>query len=85
MWRHWFGIVAAVLLISSESAFAQSRVALVIGNSSYQAAVSLPNPVNDGKAVADALDRGGRGDVPGSRGALARGAHHATPGRADRA
>ena len=59
MWRHWLGIVATVLLISSESVFAQNRVALVIGNSNYQAAVSLANPANDAKAVADALTGAG--------------------------
>src|SRR5262245_56806519 len=59
MWRHWLGIVAAALVISAESAFAQSRVALVIGNSDYQAAVSLLNPANDPKAVADALTGAG--------------------------
>lgn len=58
MWRYWLGIVAAVLLIS-ESAFAQSRMALVIGNSNYQAAVSLANPANDSKAVAEAFTRAG--------------------------
>ena len=31
------------------------RVALVIGNSSYQAATRLPNPSNDAKAIADKL------------------------------
>jgi uncharacterized caspase-like protein len=59
MWRHWLGIVAAVLVLSAESAFAQSRLALVIGNSDYQAAVSLLNPANDAKAVADALTGAG--------------------------
>ena len=58
MWRYWLGIVAAVLLIS-ESASAQSRMALVIGNSNYQSAVSLPNPVNDAKAVADSFTGAG--------------------------
>jgi uncharacterized caspase-like protein len=58
MWRYWLGIVAAVLLIT-ESAFAQSRMALVIGNSNYQAAVSLANPANDSKAVAEAFTRAG--------------------------
>jgi hypothetical protein len=41
-WRQWLGILAAALLIS-DSAFAQSRLALVIGNSNYQTAVRLPN------------------------------------------
>jgi hypothetical protein len=58
MWRHWLGILAAVLLIS-DSAFAQSRLALVIGNSNYQTAVRLANPLNDAKAVAEALGAAG--------------------------
>src|SRR5262245_22503509 len=61
MWRPWLGTLAAVLLIS-QSAFAQSRLALVNGNSNYQCAVSLPNPANDAKAVAEAL-RAARFDV----------------------
>jgi uncharacterized caspase-like protein len=36
-------------------ASAQTRLALVIGNSSYRAVTPLPNPVNDAKAVADEL------------------------------
>ena len=35
------------------------RVALVIGNSNYQHAVTLPNPVNDGKLIADTLRKAG--------------------------
>jgi uncharacterized caspase-like protein len=38
---------AAVLLVLSQPAFADKRVALVIGNSAYQNAPLLPNPVND--------------------------------------
>src|SRR5207244_3073298 len=56
MWRRRLGIpVAAAFLLISQSAFAQSRLALIIGNSNYQAVTSLPNPVNDAKAVAEAL------------------------------
>jgi uncharacterized caspase-like protein len=36
-------------------AWAQTRLALVIGNSNYRAVTPLPNPVNDAKAVADEL------------------------------
>ena len=35
------------------------RVALVIGNSNYQHAVKLPNPVNDGKLIGDTLRKAG--------------------------
>jgi uncharacterized caspase-like protein len=38
---------AAVLLVLSQPALADKRVALVIGNSVYQNAPLLPNPVND--------------------------------------
>lgn len=34
-----------------------TRVALVIGNSAYQAVPNLPNPVNDATAVAESLER----------------------------
>src|SRR5712671_2493390 len=46
----------SVLLIVStwlgcNSAFAEKRVALVIGNSAYQKVAKLPNPANDAAAV----------------------------------
>src|ERR1700724_4337389 len=37
----------------------EQRVALVIGNSNYQNVVSLPNPANDAKAVAELLNTAG--------------------------
>ena len=40
-------LVATVLLLLCQPAFADKRVALVIGNSAYQNAPLLPNPVND--------------------------------------
>src|SRR6516162_746141 len=40
-------LAAAVLLTLSQPAFADKRVALVIGNSAYQNAPPLPNPAND--------------------------------------
>ena len=39
--------LAAVLLLVGEPAFADKRVALVIGNAAYQNVARLPNPVND--------------------------------------
>ncbi|MEA3094186.1 MAG: hypothetical protein QOJ04_5528, partial [Caballeronia sp.] len=54
MSRLWLRI-GAVLAIGSwiglTAAFAESRMALVIGNSAYQTVSALPNPVNDAKAV----------------------------------
>src|SRR5262245_3732883 len=46
------------LLLSGGAAFADKRVALVIGNSSYAHAPALDNPVNDARAVCDAGRRG---------------------------
>ena len=45
------------IVVNALPAAAAKRVALVIGNSAYQNAAALPNPVNDGRAVADALRR----------------------------
>ena len=42
-------LLAAALLLAAGPAFAEKRVALVIGNAAYQNAPRLPNPVNDGK------------------------------------
>ena len=38
-------------LLISHPAFAEKRVALVIGNSAYQNVAKLPNPANDATAV----------------------------------
>jgi uncharacterized caspase-like protein len=53
-----------VLLIFSiwlgcSSAFAEKRVALVIGNSAYQKVAKLPNPANDAAAIAAMLKSAG--------------------------
>jgi uncharacterized protein YraI len=40
---------------TSQAQTSDVRVALVIGNSAYQAATRLPNPSNDAKAIADKL------------------------------
>src|SRR5215831_11793166 len=49
--------LVAVLLGLSVRAHAQTRVALVIGNSAYQKVVNLPNPAHDAQDVSDALRR----------------------------
>ncbi len=46
-------------MFSVESSYAQERIALVIGNSSYEHADVLPNPQNDAVAIGDALERVG--------------------------
>jgi len=50
-------LVAALLLLAAmgSSAHAEKRVALVIGNSTYQTAPKLPNPVNDARLMSDTL------------------------------
>ena len=47
--------VLAGLTLAAHGAWAETRVALVIGNSTYQHGGRLPNPVNDAAAVAQAL------------------------------
>jgi Caspase domain len=71
--RRWlptrFYISAALILIFaaySTGAFAEKRVALVIGNSAYQNVAKLPNPVNDARAIAALLKKAGL-DVVESR------------------
>jgi uncharacterized caspase-like protein len=51
--------VAAFVMIGSSAAFAESRVALVIGQSAYKAVTPLPNPANDAKAMAAMLTDAG--------------------------
>jgi uncharacterized caspase-like protein len=53
-----FGAQSAVLL-GSTAAWAESRLALVIGQSSYRSIAPLPNPVNDAKAMAQMLGDAG--------------------------
>jgi uncharacterized caspase-like protein len=45
--------------LGCSSAFAEKRVALVIGNSAYQKVARLPNPANDAAAVATMLKAAG--------------------------
>lgn len=49
----------AALVMSVAPAAAEKRVALVIGNSAYQNASRLANPVNDAKAMADLFRNAG--------------------------
>jgi uncharacterized caspase-like protein len=53
--RAVFALLATMLI--SASAYAQSRVALVIGNGAYRQVSALPNPTNDANDVADSLQR----------------------------
>ncbi len=51
--------IAAAVLFGSSAAFAEGRVALVIGQSAYKAVTPLPNPANDAKAMAAMLTDAG--------------------------
>src|SRR5437773_913276 len=55
---HWkfFGALLLTVIFAS-SAMAEKRVALVIGNSSYQNVARLDNPKNDAALIADTLGR----------------------------
>jgi len=52
-------MAAAGLLWSAGAAMAESRMALVIGQSAYRAVTPLPNPANDAKAMAQLLGDAG--------------------------
>src|ERR1700709_148639 len=58
--------LAVVLLLVCQPAWAEKRVALVLGNSAYQNVAALPNPVNDGAVIAATLKDAGF-DVVDSR------------------
>lgn len=49
------GLVALALLLTLSAASAERRVALVLGNSQYQHAPALTNPVRDAQAMAERL------------------------------
>jgi hypothetical protein len=53
------GLALGLLLIWANPAFAERRVALVIGNSAYQNAPALPNPRRDAQAMAAMFQRAG--------------------------
>jgi hypothetical protein len=53
----WVLLIAAAVLAIPQYADAQSRVALVIGNGTYQKVPALPNPLHDAQDVSDALKR----------------------------
>src|SRR5260221_10709724 len=55
--RH--ALLAAGILLGSHTAFAENRVALVIGQSNYRSVVALPNPANDARAMSRLLGDAG--------------------------
>src|SRR6202158_5436581 len=52
-------MLAAAILLGSHAAFAENRVALVIGQSAYRAVTALPNPATDAKAMSQLLGDAG--------------------------
>ena len=66
-----WALAAAALLLVCEPAFAEKRVALVLGNSAYQNVAPLANPVNDSARIASTLKDAGF-DVVDSRRDLCR-------------
>src|SRR6202049_4959579 len=56
-------LLAAVLLLVCQPAFAEKRVALVLGNSVYQNVPQLANPVNDGAVGAGTVKAAGSDGV----------------------
>src|ERR1700741_952253 len=52
-------IIPAALLLASVPAWAENRMALVIGQSAYKSVPALPNPGNDAKAVSQLLTDSG--------------------------
>jgi uncharacterized caspase-like protein len=54
-----WALAAAAFLLVSEPAFAEKRVALVLGNSAYQNVAPLANPVNDSSKIAATLKDAG--------------------------
>ena len=59
-------LLAVALMFGARPAFAEKRVALVLGNSAYQNVAPLTNPVNDGAVMAATLKDAGF-DVVDSR------------------
>ena len=61
MFRHALlnGMVTAAILLGTEAAFAENRLALVIGQSAYRSVPKLPNPANDAKAMSQLLSDSG--------------------------
>lgn len=62
MIARFFAVLTACWLLyswSSDVALAERRVALIMGNSTYQNVIRLPNPAKDAAAVADLFKRAG--------------------------
>jgi hypothetical protein len=55
MWLRLLALLPAGLMAWSAAAFAETRIALVIGNSTYKTVTVLPNPANDAKLFTEFL------------------------------
>ena len=51
----WFLQIIVCLVVVNSPAFAEKRIALVVGNSNYQNVARLNNPTNDARLMADTL------------------------------
>src|ERR1700751_5286794 len=58
-----WGMMLAGWCLAGAPAYAEKRVALVIGNSAYEKVARLPNPANDAALVADPLKSAGFDNV----------------------
>lgn len=57
--RVWVWAVVAAFLAMGQQALAETRVALVVGNSAYSSAPALSNPLNDARDMSAALKAAG--------------------------
>ena len=65
--RFWIAALSiATLLVSSEAALADKRVAFVVGNGAYRNVAPLPNPAVDARAMAKLLRNVGFDVVEGA-------------------
>jgi uncharacterized caspase-like protein len=65
--RFWIAALSvAAFLTSGSAAFADKRVAFVVGNSAYKTVAPLPNPASDAKAMAQILRNVGFDVVEGT-------------------
>ena len=65
--RFWIGALSvAAFLASGNAAFADKKVAFVVGNSAYKSVAPLPNPASDAKAIAQVLRNVGFDVVEGT-------------------
>src|SRR6266702_3723909 len=78
-------LAVAALLLVCQPAFADRRVALVLGNSAYQNVAQLPNPVNDAAVMAATLKDAGFDLVDSRRDLAAADTRRALRDFADRA